>query len=96
MSSFSEAIAEENQPYGIHVLTLCPGSTKTNFFDASNIERPVQVKGQQTVEQVVDTAMKALKSGRRKAVSGFANKVGAFMGTIVPNAISSRAMGKVL
>ena len=96
VSSFSEAIAEENQPYGIHVLTLCPGSTKTNFFDASNIDRPVQVKGQQTVEQVVDTAMKALKSGRRKVVSGFANKIGAVIGTIVPNAISTRAMGKVL
>ncbi|HEV8593561.1 MAG TPA: SDR family oxidoreductase [Pyrinomonadaceae bacterium] len=96
VSSFSEAIAEENQPFGIHVLTLCPGSTKTNFFEASNIDRSIQVKGQQTVEQVVETAMRAVKSGRRKVVSGWANYVGSLMGTIVPNAISSRVMGKAL
>lgn len=96
VSSFSEAIAEENAPYGIHVLTLCPGSTNTNFFEASNIDRAIQVKGQQTVEDVVDTAMAALNSKKRKVVSGFANKVGAFMGTVVPNAISSRVMGKAL
>ncbi|MBK8302848.1 MAG: SDR family NAD(P)-dependent oxidoreductase [Chloracidobacterium sp.] len=38
VSSFSEAIAEENRPFGIQVLTLCPGSTATNFFAASNID----------------------------------------------------------
>ena len=96
VSSFSEAIAEENSPYGILVLTLCPGSTKTNFFAASNIDRPIQVKGQQTSEDVVDTALKAVKSGRRKVVSGLANKVGAFLGTHVPHALSSRAMAKAL
>ncbi len=96
VSSFSEAIAEENAPYGIHVLTLCPGSTKTNFFEASNIDRAIQVKGQQTVEQVIETAMTALRSKKRKAVSGVANKFGALMGWMVPNAISSRVMGKAL
>jgi short-subunit dehydrogenase len=96
VSSFSEAIAEENAPYGIQILALCPGSTKTNFFKAANIERPIQVKGQQTVEQVVDTAMKAVKSGKRKVVSGWANFIGSVLGTVVPNAISSRVMGKAL
>lgn len=96
VSSFSEAIAEENAPFGIHVLTLCPGSTDTKFFESANIDRPIQVKGQQTVEQVVDTAMKALKTRKRKVVSGLANKIGALMGWVVPNAISSRVMGKAL
>ena len=96
VSSFSEAIAEENRPFGIQVLALCPGSTKTNFFEASKIERPIQVKGQQTVEQVVDTAMKAVGSGRAKIVSGWANYIGAIAGTLVPNSISSWAMAKAL
>ncbi len=96
VSSFSEAIAEENAPFGIQVLTLCPGATKTNFFAAANIEHPLQVKGLQTVEQVVDTAMRAVKSGRRKVVSGFANKIGAVLGTVSPHWISSRVMGKAL
>ncbi|MBL8181636.1 MAG: SDR family oxidoreductase [Blastocatellia bacterium] len=96
VSSFSEAIAEENRPFGIRILALCPGSTNTNFFAASNIDRPIQVKGQQTVEQVVDTALKALKKGKSKVVSGLANKVGATLGTHVPHKISTRAMAKAL
>jgi len=96
VSSFSEAVAEENRPFGIRVLALCPGSTKTNFFAASNIERPVTVKGQQTVEEVVDAAMKALKQNRTKVVSGWTNYFGSLAGTLVPNSISTRLMAKVL
>ena len=96
VTSFSEAIAEENRPFGIQVLALCPGSTKTNFFKAASIDRPIQVKGQQTVEQVIDTAMRAVKNGQIRVVSGFANKVGAFLGTLVPTALTNRVMGRAL
>jgi uncharacterized protein len=96
VTSFSEAIAEENRPFGIQVLALCPGSTKTNFFRASNIERPIQVKGQQTAEQVVDTAMRGIKSGRTKVVSGLANFIGALMGKHVPNVITTRTIARAL
>lgn len=96
VSSFSEAIAEENRPFGIRILALCPGSTKTNFFAASKIDRPIQVKGQQTVDQVIDTAMKAIATNRTKIVSGWANYIGSVAGTIVPNFISARVMAKAL
>ncbi|MGB2751350.1 MAG: SDR family oxidoreductase [Pyrinomonadaceae bacterium] len=96
VSSFSEAIAEENRPFGIQVLTLCPGSTATNFFAASNIDRPIQVKGQQTAEDVVETAMRAIKGGKTKVVSGIANKLGAFLGTHTPHFLSSRVMARAL
>ena len=96
VSSFTEAIAEENRPLGIRILALCPGSTKTNFFAASSIDRPIQVKGQQKVEEVVETALRALKGGKTKVVSGTANKIGAFLGTHTPHTLSSRAMSKAL
>jgi short-subunit dehydrogenase len=96
VTAFSEAIAEENRPFGIQVLALCPGSTKTNFFAASNIERPVQVKGQQTPEQVVETAMRAVRSGKTKAVSGITNFIGALIGKHAPNVITTRAIGRAL
>lgn len=96
VSSFSEAIAEENRPFGIRILALCPGSTKTNFFAASKIERPIQVKGQQTVEEVVETAMKALASNKTKVVSGWVNSIGALAGTLVPNSISGRLVAKAM
>ena len=96
VSSFTEAIAEENRPLGIRILALCPGSTKTNFFAASNIDRPIQVKGQQTAEDVVETALTALRGSRAKVVSGLANKIGAFLGGHAPHVLSSRAMARAL
>jgi uncharacterized protein len=96
VSSFSEAIAEENRPFGILVLALCPGSTKTNFFKAANIERPIQVKGQQTAEEVVETAMKAVAKNKTKVVSGWANYIGSIAGTLIPNSVTSRVMAKAL
>jgi uncharacterized protein len=96
VTSFSEAIAEENRPFGIQVLALCPGSTKTNFFAASNIERPIEFKGQQTVEEVVETAMRAVKNGKTRTVSGLANKIGSILGTYIPSSLSTRVMAKAL
>ena len=95
--------AMQRSSYGIEELQRsaafgaeAEGSTKTNFFAASNIERPIQVKGQQTVEQVVDSSLRGLKKGKVKVVSGFANQVGSVLGAHVPHKISSRAMSKAL
>ncbi len=96
VTSFSEAIGEENRPFGIRVLALCPGSTKTNFFAASNIDRPMKIKGQQTAEEVVETALRAVKSGRTKIVSGFANFVGSVLGGFLPTTLVTRVMAKTM
>ena len=94
VNSFSEAIAEENRPFGIQVLALCPGSTKTNFFAAANMDKPITVKGQQTAEEVVETAMRAIKSRRTRVVSGFVNDVVSKIVTIVPNALITRFLSR--
>ncbi len=96
VSSFSEAIAEENRPFGIRVMALCPGSTETNFFAASNIDRALQVKGQQTVEEVVDTALAAVEKGKSKVVSGWANFIAAMGASYTPNKLTSRLIAKAL
>ena len=96
VTAFSEAIAEENRPHGIEVLALCPGSTKTNFFRASDIDRPMSIKGQQTPAEVVDTALRAVKSGRTRVVSGFANWAIATAATLTPNIVITRFMGKAM
>lgn len=96
VTSFSEAVAEENRPFNIKVLALCPGATETNFFDAASIKEPIQVKGMQTPEEVVETALKAVKKGKSLVVSGLANYVGSVLGTIVPDSLITRTIGKVL
>ena len=96
VTSFSEALSEENRPFGIKVLALCPGATETNFFAVAGMKDAIQVKGMQTSEAVVETALKAVRRGRSLVVSGLANYVGSVLGTIVPDALITRTIGKVL
>ena len=96
VNSFSEALAAEVSPYGIKVLALCPGSTKTNFHAAANMDRVIQVKGQQTAEEVVETALRAVKKGRTRVVSGFVNDLVSRVVNFVPNGLITRVMAKGL
>lgn len=96
VTSFSEAIAEENRPYGIKVLALCPGATETNFFAVAGMKEAFQVKGIQTSEEVVKTALKAVRRGKSVVVSGFANYFGSVLGTIIPDSLITRTIGKAL
>jgi len=98
--SFSEAIAEENRPFNINVLALCPGPTETNFFDAANIGTNVKdafmKKGMQTSEEVVEAALSAVNRGKSVAVSGWTNWLIARLGYFVPNSLITRAVSGVL
>ena len=96
VTSYSQAIAEENRLHGIKVLALCPGATETNFFAAAGMNEAFQVKGIQTPEDVVVTALKAVRRGRSLVVSGLANYIGSVFGTIVPDSLITRTIGKVL
>jgi len=93
--SFSEAIAEENRPFNIKVTALCPGPTDTKFFDVANAEA-FRMKGMETPEAVVETALNAVKSGKATVVSGWTNYLGAKIVNFVPNSLVTRAVGGVL
>ena len=95
VTTFSEALAEENRPHGITVTALCPGPTDTDFFRVANA-KPLQMKGMQTAEEVVETALNAARRGRATVVSGWTNYIGSVLGTFVPNAIVTRAISGVL
>ena len=93
--SFSEAIAEENRPFNITVTALCPGPTDTNFFNVADAQ-PLQIKGMQSPEAVVETALNAVKSRKPSVISGWTNYVGSVFGTLTPNSIVTRVIGGVL
>ncbi len=92
VTSFSEAIAAENRPFGIRVLALCPGSTETSFHKNAGMGRTLGFKGQETAEQVVETALKAAGSGRTKVVSGWTNWAVASGVNFLPNTLITRIM----
>jgi len=65
--SFTEALWVESRGTGLRVLSLAPGLTRTEFFDA--LEGGAYEGSYQTPEQVVQTAMRVLdKGGRRPSV----------------------------
>ncbi len=98
--SFSEAIAEENRPFNITVNAFCPGPVDTGFFDASNIKNDVRSamfkKGIQTPEEVVETSLAAVESGKSQTIPGWKNYLLARFVNLVPNRLITRTMGSVL
>jgi short-subunit dehydrogenase len=93
--SFSEALWEENRPYGIKVMALCPGVTETGFFEAASIDRPPG-RVIQSAEDVVDTALRGLKRGKSHVISGWANFLMIQSERLVPRSFVARMAGKVL
>jgi len=96
VTAFSEAIAEENRPFGIEVIAVCPGSTETPFFKTGNVGREFNAKGMETPEQVVETALRTIGSGNAKIVSGWKNRLTAWAVSLVPNWIITRVIAKQL
>ena len=93
--SFSEALSEENRPFGVRVMALCPGVTETNFFEAAQMGRP-PMRGVQTAEEVVDTALRGLRRRKSVIVSGWLNRVMVVAERFVPRAVVLRITGKAL
>jgi short-subunit dehydrogenase len=93
--SFTEALWEENRPYGIKVMALCPGVTETNFFEASRMQRP-PVRVSQTPEQVVEVGLRGLARGKSAIISGWTNFIMIETERLVPRSLVLRAAGAVL
>jgi len=87
VSTFSQGLAEELRPYGVAVVTLCPGGTRTNFFQASGYEHPSVLGPLQAPEEVVHAALKALDRGGGLVVPRFMNKFGIFSQRFVPRSL---------
>ena len=94
--SFSEALWEENRPYGIKVMALCPGVTETNFFEASNMKQKPPARVSQTPEEVVDTALRALARNKSHVISGWTNFLSIESERFVPRSLILRAIGAVM
>jgi uncharacterized protein len=93
--TFTEALWEENRPHGVKVMALCPGSTDTNFFEASRMQRP-PMRVSQTPDEVVEAALRGLKRGKSSVISGWTNFFMIETQRAVPRRLVLRAAGAVL
>ncbi len=93
--SFSEALWEENRPFGVTVLGLCPGVTDTNFFEAARGAKP-PARTSQTPEEVVDTAISGLARRQSSIVSGWTNFFMVGAERFVPRSLVVRMAGRMM
>lgn len=93
--SFSEALWEENRPFGIKVMALCPGVTETNFFEAARGRKP-PARVSQSPEEVVETALNGLNRGKSHIISGWTNFLMTQSERLAPRSLVTRVAGRMM
>jgi hypothetical protein len=95
VTAFSLGLAEELRPYGVRVVTLCPGGTATNFFVAGQYGTVHFPGGLQGPEEVVRAALQALDRSGGLVIPRLLNKFGVFIQRFVPRALVLRATARM-
>ena len=95
--NFTEALWAEARGTSLTVLAVCPGPTRTEFFDVVGSE-DAAVGRMQTADQVVATALRALdrRSTPPSVVSGLMNWVSSVSTRFATRRIGALASGRLL
>ena len=89
LTTFSMALREELRPFGVKVVTLCPGRLRADPEEEGEPGKRQKVPGrEQGHEEVVEATLEKLDSGGGLLIPGFANKLTFAAERLVPpNAI---------
>ena len=68
---FSEALWAEARSRGVTVTALCPGVTRTEFFDLAGVPGWLEKHSSQSAAKVVKSALKAMEKRRQYIVPGW-------------------------
>lgn len=78
--SFSEAIHNEAKEFGVKVSCLCPGATRTEFFERADMGKSKLSKGRtMSAAEVAQIGWNAMWTGKSLVVAGTLNAAVAFM-----------------
>ena len=83
------ALGEELRGTKVRTLAVCPGPTQSNFFKAAGFEKPPMNRGINKAfgmksEEVATLILRAVASGQSLLVTGWKNKLIAFLGSKCP------------
>jgi uncharacterized protein len=92
--SFSEAIGEELNGTGVTVTALCPGPTYTEFADRAQIKNTGLFKymAPMTSMDVARIGYRAMKRGKRVAITGVRNKLTAQSVRVSPRFVVTKVV----
>jgi uncharacterized protein len=95
-TSFSLALAEELRPYGVTVVTVCPGRLRPDSpIDNGAKPRRAFMGVEQSREQVVTEALKALDSHGGLVIPGMINKSVAFAERLIPRSVIAKLVARL-
>lgn len=93
--AFSEALAEELADDGVTVTALCPGETRTGFFDRGDLDRTAFSDDDLMDPAAVAAAgYEGLRNGDRVVVPGAKNRLRLFLKRLLPRSTYVRAAGR--
>jgi short-subunit dehydrogenase len=89
------ALAEELRDSGVTVVTLCPGGTRTNFFEAGQYGMREFAGALQAPEDVVAAALKALARGGGLVVPRLLDKLSVFAQRFAPRGLVTKVAARI-
>lgn len=96
ITSFTEAIQQENKKTGVTITYLMPGATDTDFFHKAGMEEAKMVQEGSLADpaKVAKDGYEALMAGKEKVVSGLKNKAMVAASKVISDDMAAKAMHK--
>ncbi len=91
--NFSRGLHHEWKKKGISVTVVSPGATSTSFNDRANLQekaRKAAEKVTMTPEAVAKIAVEGMFAKKPEVITGFINKLGAFLAWVAPKSVSEK------
>jgi uncharacterized protein len=93
--SFSHALAEELEGTGVTVTALCPGSTRTEFFERAKMQNFRRDGLMMDAGVVAQSGYHGLMRGKRVVIPGALNKATAILANFMPTRVTTRIVRKI-
>src|SRR6266404_3294555 len=95
LTTFSLALEAEMRRYKVAVVTVCPGRLRADPEEPEGGERKQVPGGEQSHEEVIQSALQKLDRGGGLVIPGAMNKFAAFAVAFVPRSRLARLIGRM-